>query len=93
MFNARKEVEKNFLLLENTLKCLLKYGQVTISDIRERTIYQFDSREISWALKKLRKIGIVSYDHRVWYLNQTMIKGLGLIAFQELLSYVLKKGA
>ena len=92
MFITRKDVEKNIVLLENTIKCLLKYGSVTIQDIREKTIYQFDSRDISWALKKLRSIGVVTYEARVWYLNENVLKGLGLLAFQEIFNYALKKG-
>ena len=86
----RSEVSKEILLLESTLKCLLKFGKVTIMDIREKTIYMFDSNEISWALKKLRKIGLVTYEGRIWYLNENMIKTLGLLAFNEILNFALK---
>jgi predicted transcriptional regulator len=91
MFISRKGLQNHFTLLENIIKYLLKYGKVTISDIREKTIYQFSSREVSWVLKKLRKIGLVTYEGRVWYLNETMIKSMGLLAFQEILAYALKK--
>jgi coproporphyrinogen III oxidase-like Fe-S oxidoreductase len=89
----RSEVNKELLLLENVIKCLLKFGKVSIMDIREKTIYMFDSNEISWALKRLRKIGLVTYDSRVWYLNENMIKGLGLLAFKEILNFALKNGS
>jgi predicted transcriptional regulator len=91
MFISRKDLQNRLLLLENTIKCLLKYGKVTISDIRGKTVYQFSSREVSWVLKRLRKIGLVTYEGRVWYLNETLIKGMGFLAFQEILNYVLKK--
>lgn len=87
-----KEVEKKFLLLEDTLKCLLNGGRVTIQDIRQKTIYRFSSREISWTLKRLRKLGLVTYEGRVWYIDENVLKGLGLLASQEILNYVLKKG-
>ena len=92
MFISRKDVGKRITLLENTLKCLLKEGQVSIEDIRKKTIYQFGSREISWTLKRLRKLGLVTYEGRVWSINQNVLKGLGLLATQEIMNYILKKG-
>ena len=89
----RSEVNKELLLLENVIKCLLKFGKVTIMDVREKTIYVFDSNEISWALKRLRKIGLVTYESRVWYLNENMLKTLGLLAFKEILNFALKSGS
>jgi hypothetical protein len=91
MFLSRKDLQTHLNLLEYTLKCLLKYGKVTITDIREKTIYQFSSREATGVLKRLRKIGLVTYKGQVWYLNETFIKSMGLLAFQEILNYALKK--
>jgi len=92
MFASIKDVEKKIRLLENIINCLLKNGRVTMQEIRKNTIYQFGSREISWTLKRLRKIGLVTYEGRVWYINENVLKGLGLLASQEILNYVLKKG-
>jgi coproporphyrinogen III oxidase-like Fe-S oxidoreductase len=86
-------VDKDLLLLENVIKCLLKLGKVTIMDVRKKTVCMFDSNEISWTLKRLRKIGLVSYDSRVWYLNDDMLKTLGLLAFKEILNFALKSGS
>jgi predicted transcriptional regulator len=91
MFISRKNLRNPLNLLEYIIKFLLQYGKVTITDIREKTTYQFSSNEVSAALKRLRKIGLVSYKGRVWYLNETLLKSMGLLALQEILNYVTKK--
>ena len=91
MFISKKNLRNPLNLLEYIIKCLLQYGKVTITDIREKTTYQFSSNEVSAALKRLRKIGLVSYEGRVWYLNETLLKSMGLLALQEILNYVTKK--
>lgn len=91
MFISRKDLQNHLNLLEYILKSLIKYGKVTITDIRKNTIYQFSSNEVTGVLKSLRRIGLVTYKGQVWYLNETLIKGMGLLAFQEILNYALKK--
>ena len=91
MYISNKDLKNPFNLLEYIIKCLLQYGKVTITDIREKTTYQFSSNEISAGMKKLRKVGLVTYKGRVWYLNDTLLKSMGLLALQEILNYVVKK--
>ncbi len=89
-FRSQADIKKR-LLLENIVKCLLDKGCVTIEEIRKKTQFRFDSREISWSLKRLRKLDVVTYDSRVWYANENVLMGLRLLAIQEIVSLILKR--
>ena len=90
MIKPRKNLERKIELLKNLLRCLLNNGTISISNYREMTLYQYSSNEISAVLKNLKRIGLVTYKGRVWYLDENLIKSLGLLALPDLLNYVLK---
>jgi hypothetical protein len=77
--------DEEVVVVKSILKILLKYGRVTIIDIRQKTNYAFDSNVISWSLKRLRSIGLVTYENRVWYFNNTLMAVVGYQTFQKML--------
>lgn len=90
MVDSGKVLERKIDLHEKILRCLLKYGEISVTEFRKLTIYKFSTNEVSAALKGLKRIGLVTYKGRVWYLNQDLIKSLGLLDLPELVKYVLE---
>jgi len=77
--------DEEVVIVKSIIKLLLKYGRVTLIDIREKTNYTFDSNVISWSLKRLRSVGLVTYNNRVWYFNNTLMAVVGYQTFQKML--------
>jgi hypothetical protein len=75
--------DQEVILVKNIIKLLLKQGQVTLIELRAKTNYSIGSREISWSLKRLRAIGLLTYENRVWYFNNSLIVMIGYQTFQK----------